>query len=338
MRKLNLIRPYLLLLIVLLLALAACSSLSSDPPPPLVIPTAAVTADSPALQPDATSDLPAPPTFAPATVPAAEPTNQPISQPTNQPIPQPTSRPTVSDGQYQVAFVTANDTLNVRSGPGVANGVVGELAPFASGVQITGPGQVVAGSTWVPISSGALAGWVNGRYLTETVAETAFCDDAAVTKLLADLETAVINQDGNLLAQLVHPERGLRIHHAWWNPEVRISQADARQIFTSAAGYDWGVQDGSGLPIVGTFKAEILPLLQADLVLATQTDCNEIVHGGTAGFVRLPDGYDAVQYYSLHRPGTDEFAGMNWGTWVVGVEKWLGGYYLSYLVHFQWEI
>ncbi len=336
MRKLKVIRPFRLLKIVLLVA--ACSGPGSDPTPQLVIPTAAVTVDASAVQPSATSDLPAPPTFAPAAEPAAQPTSQPISRPTDQPVPQPSARPTGDEVQYQVAFVTADDTLNVRSGPGVANGVVGELAPFASGVRITGPGQVVAGSTWVPIAAGALTGWVNGRYLTETIAETTFCSDTAVTKLLADLETAVINQDGNLLAQLIHPERGLRIHHDWWNPEVFISQVDARQIFTSAAGYDWGVQDGSGFSIVGSFKTEILPLLQEDLVLATETGCDEIMHGGTAGFVRLPDGYDAVHYYSLHRPGTDEFAGMNWGTWVIGIEQWQGAYYVSFLVHFHWEI
>jgi hypothetical protein len=190
----------------------------------------------------------------------------------------------------------------------------------------------------VPIAAGALTGWINGRFLVETISQTEFCNDPAVTKLLADLETAVSSQDGNLLAQLIHPERGLRIHHAWWNPEVRISRADARQLFTSAAGYDWGVQDGSGQPIVGSFKEHILPLLQQDLLLATETGCDEIIHGGTAGFVRLPDGYDAVHYYSLYRPGTEEFAGMDWGTWVVGVEKWQGSYYVSFLVHFKWEI
>ncbi|MCB9422850.1 MAG: hypothetical protein H6667_23830 [Ardenticatenaceae bacterium] len=328
MRKLNMIRPYLFLLIVLFLA--ACSAQGGEPTVSLVIPTAAVTADAPAVQATATSELPVPPTLAPTT----EPTSQPISQPTSPP-------PASSTGdeiQYQVAFVTANDTLNVRSGPGVVNEVIGELAPSASGIRITGSGQVVAGSTWVPIAAGALTGWVNGRYLAETMPETTFCQSAEVSKLVADLKTAVANQDGNLLAQLIHPERGLRIHHAWWNPEVFITQADARQIFTSAAGYDWGVQDGSGLPIVGSFKDNILPLLQQDLILAEETSCNEILHGGTAGFVRLPDGYEAVQYYSLHRPGTDEFAGMNWGTWVVGVEQWQGTYYVSFLVHFQWEI
>ena len=324
MRNMKVIR--LCLLMTLLWLLTACTITTADPTPQLVIPTAVARIDSPIAEATPTAPLPMPPTFQPSVPSTNEPTRQPIPQPTD------------DDPRFQVAFVTNDDTLNVRNGPGVDFDVVGELAPNAAGVEITGPGELVSGSTWVPIAAGGLTGWVNGRFLAETISKETFCENAEITKLLADLETTVINQDGNLLAQLIHPERGLRIHHAWWNPEVRISQFDVRQIFTSTANYDWGRQDGSGLPIVGSFKENILPLLQEDLVLATETSCDEIIHGATAGLVRLPEGYDMVHYYSLHRPGTDEFAGMNWGTWVVGVEKWQGTYYVSFLVHFQWEI
>lgn len=321
------IRPFLLLAALLLLA--ACGVSGAEPTqPPLVIPTAIVTTDRTVAQPTPTSELPVPPTF--------QPTVKPTSQPTSSPTEQPTPSQLVTDPPYQVAFVAADDTLNVRSGPGVANDIVGELTPDAGDVQITGLGQVVAGSTWVPINTNGLTGWVNSRYLVQSV--TDFCDEAAVTKLLGDLKTAVTNQDGELLAQLVHPERGLRLHHSWWNPEVRLTQADVRHIFASNIQIDWGVQDGSGNPIIGSFSQEILPLLQNDLLKAGESACDEILHGGTAGLVRLPDGYAPVHYYSLHRPGTEEFAGMNWGTWVVGVEQWQDSWYVSFLVHFQWEI
>jgi hypothetical protein len=152
------------------------------------------------------------------------------------------------------------------------------------------------------------------------------------------LKTAVTNQDGNLLAQLVHPERGLRIHHTWWNPEIYLSNAEVQAIFSSPVSHDWGIEDGSGNPIVGPFSQEILPLLQEDLLPAAETACDEILHGGTAGIVRLPDGYEQAHFISRHRPGTEEFSGMDWGTWVVGIDRWQGSYYLSFLVHFAWEI
>ena len=329
MRNLNVIRPFLY--VTLFVLLAGCGS-SAAPTPQLILPTAAVTADITAVQATPTPGLPPAPTMPPSSVPD----QQPDAQPTAPPTPQPTTPPVAAETQYRVAFVTADDTLNVRSGPGVANGIIGELAPDAGGVQIIGSGQMAAGSTWVPIAAGNLTGWVNSRYLTATVDN--FCADTNVPQLLGNLETAVANQNGDQLAQLIHPERGLRLHHSWWNPEIYLTQADARSIFTSSIPIDWGVQDGSGNPIVGPFKQEILPLLQQDLLPASESSCDDIIHGGTAGWVRLPDGHEAVHFYALHRPGTEEFAEMDWGTWVVGIEKWQGNYYLSYLVHYQWEI
>jgi hypothetical protein len=51
----------------------------------------------------------------------------------------------------------------------------------------------------------------------------------------------------------------------------------------------------------------------------------------------LPDGYQNVQYFSYFRPAGDEI-GFDWGTWVVGIESWQSKIYLSYLVHYNWEI
>ncbi len=245
--------------------------------------------------------------------------------------------PTASPVTYRVAYVTSDDTLNVRSGPGVDFDVVGELAPQATGVEITGSGNLVAGSTWVPITNGRVTGWVNGRFLTTAVSQAEFCEDEAVVALVADLQTAVTNRDNALLAQLIHPERGLRIHTYWWNPGVLVDGEERERLFTSRASYDWGIEDGSGFPIVGSFADVILPDLERDLLPATERGCHEILHGATAGLVQLPDGYEQAPYVSLYRPASDE-GGFDWGAWVLGVEWWNGRYYLSYLVHFQWEI
>ncbi|MFQ5420924.1 MAG: hypothetical protein ACE5EY_11260, partial [Anaerolineae bacterium] len=80
------------------------------------------------------------------------------------------------------------------------------------------------------------------------------------------------------------------------------------------------------------------PDLQKDLLPATEIACDEILHGGTAGSVRLPDGYQQTHYFSLYRPASATDNELDWGTWVVGIEQWQGTYYISYLVHFQWEI
>ncbi|RMG97754.1 MAG: SH3 domain-containing protein [Chloroflexi bacterium] len=243
-----------------------------------------------------------------------------------------------STPRYRVAFVTADDILNVRSGPGVSNPVVGTLPPDGKGIEITGSGVVVISSTWVPIRAGTLTGWVNSRFLTEDITAEAFCEDAAVMALLAELETAVANRDNTRLAQLIHPERGLRIRTAWWNPEILVRGDERNTLFTATTIYDWGVEDGSGFPIVGTFAEKIQPLLEKDLLNATETGCNEILHGSTAGLVQLPDGYQQVNFLTRMRPPAPDAIEFDWGSWVIGIERWQGVYYLSYLIHFAYEI
>jgi hypothetical protein len=226
----------------------------------------------------------------------------------------------------------------VRAGPGADQALVGSLPPTTNGIQMTGPGQVVAGSTWTPIVANNVQGWVNSRFLTEVVDAAAFCGDQAVTTLLQEWQTALASHDAGRLAQLVHPERGLRVRRHWWNPEVRLSQDEVANLFTSQTSYEWGVADGSGEPIEGSFSQVILPLLDRDLPAATQSGCNEILHGGTAGLVQLPDGYQPLNFYSFYRPGTAEYGELDWGAWVAGIERQQGRYYISYLVHYEWEI
>ena len=164
-----------------------------------------------------------------------------------------------------------------------------------------------------------------------------FCGDPATTALLDQLRTAVAEEDGRLLEELVHPERGLRVRLNWWNPEVLIAGNDVRQLFRAEKRQEWGTEDGSGLPIRGSFNEVVLPRLERDLLPATDRRCDEGVFGPTAGLTNLPEGYEAVRFYSLHRPAPAEQE-LDWGTWLVGIERWEGRYYVSYLVHYRWEI
>lgn len=322
--------------VALLFILAACGGAAEPTPlPTLTVPTelsAAIPSISAATEIPPTSPTAVPSSTSTLVAEPIEPTITLAATAVAATLPSPDN----ATGQttYAVVFVEPNDVLNVRSGPGVNFGIVGTVPPDARDVQMSGAGQLVSGSTWVPVQRGALTGWVNSRFLTQFVPGDAFCGDTAVLQLLDRLATAVANQDDALLAQLIHPERGLRVRLLWYERETWLDNQD---LLSDATRYDWGAAAGSGEAIVGTPAEILLPRLQADLLAATEQACNEILQGGTAGLIVLPDAYQALNYYAFHRPGTEEFAGLNWGTWVAGVEFWQGQYYLSTLVHYQWE-
>lgn len=336
-------RPTVALLFIFLLALtAACGGDSGEE---TALPTPIVEATQPAATTPAESPTAAATAVASPTSAAAEPTTAatPTIAPTLAPTETsaaPTEEAGASDGDYRVVYVTADDVLNVREGPGPEYDVVGELASDAEGIAVEEQGQTIIGeSTWVQVEQGGVEGWVNSRFLTEAVETAAFCEDADAQALIEELGTAIASEDGLLLGSLIHPERGLRIRHDWWNPEVFIEGEAAADLFTSEESYEWGTQDGSGFDITGTFAEVILPTLQEDFLGATELGCDELLSGATAGLVQLPEEYEPLHFFSAYRPSPEsDETGFDWGTWVVGIDRWQGEYYLSYLVHFDYEI
>lgn len=246
--------------------------------------------------------------------------------------------PTPADVEYRVAFVAANDVLNVRLRPDPAAPIVTELAADAAGIRVTGPGRNLPdGSIWRPVTTDRGDGWVNGDYLVEVVERDTFCGDPAVDDLLHRLRMAIAEQDGTMFSELVHPERGLRLRVNWWNNEIIVRDDGLVDLFRSTTVYDWGFEDGSGKPIRGSFGDVILPRLERDLLGAGEWTCDEGLFGPTAGSTYLPEGYEALRYYSAHRAGSDA-DDPDWGTWLVGIERSQGRYTISYLVHYRWEI
>lgn len=68
---------------------------------------------------------------------------------------------------YRVENVSVNDTLFIRSGPGVKYQEVGALRYDASGIRITGPVLQIGESRWVPIQYQGIEGWTNQAYLKQ---------------------------------------------------------------------------------------------------------------------------------------------------------------------------
>lgn len=334
----NYLKPLFLLLLLLSIA---CQNGGGRTVEEMLTAVSATTAAGTALPQDAPTE---PPTTDPSPLPLSPtpepPTAAPTAAPTSGPVITNTVQPTPNQAaaaRYRVIYVASDDVLNIRSGPGVAYDVIGALAYNAEGVQVTGDGVFVENSTWLPIAKNSLEGWVNGRFLTTAFDPQTFCASEAAQRLIDQFQTAVAQEDGALLANLIHPERGLRVRLAWWNPEVRLEGDGRLALFTNETIYDWGVQDGSGAPIVGTFGDIVLPSLQAT-VPAVEPTCNELIAGGTAGLVTLPAGYGQHTFASFHTPGTAQYDNLDWTTWLLGFEMWQGELFVSYLVLYRWEI
>lgn len=76
---------------------------------------------------------------------------------------------TAHERPWRVVGVAANDVLNIRSGPGVSNAIVGVFQPGARGVRITGRIRTLqSGAVWAEVRGSGLpggTGWVNGRFI-----------------------------------------------------------------------------------------------------------------------------------------------------------------------------
>ncbi len=330
------------LLVFVVFLIAACNPTETEP-----------SASSPDLEPaggtdelivtptvDSNSALPSPriETIPIATVPS---NSLPEVEPSPTTIVEATQHgdtPRQSHPVFQVAYVEAEDTLNVREGPGVEFGIRGEIKPGVQGLTKIESANSSSNDLWFRIDDGELDGWVNSRYLVEIDNPEGFCQSADVVALLEELLIAMSLSDGTRLKELVAESRGIGIRRHWWNPEVYYRRDDVAKIFNENESHYWGTADGSGDDIEGTFSEVMGQLVTNNLLNSTETGCNEIIHGGTAGLTVLPASYEGINFVSLHRsPEPDEFE-LDWGTWVIGIERWEGEYYISFMVHYEWEI
>lgn len=251
------------------------------------------------------------------------------------PITQPTFEG--GTGTYAVILVLDDDVLNIRSGPGVEYSVVGTLAPGETGIVRTGRSSSVGDDQWVEIrSSVGSLGWVNADFLTEYVTPLAFCEDARSMTLLRNFEAAVTTSDGEMLKSLVSPVHGLDVVYIRSGMIANYTPEEANWAFQSAYEVDWGLEAGSGETVEGSFPEIILPALQ-EVFTDVSFACNEVVLGGATYVAEWPGKYANINFYSLHKPGTEPFAGMDWRTWLTGVEYVNGEPYLFALLNYQWE-
>ena len=106
--------------------------------------------------------------------------------------PEPTTPPAITFGTdetagvLQVRNVSADDVLNIRSGPGVDNDIIGTLSPEAWHVQPTSNIATVDGVLWREVDKGdGTVGFVHANYVTysQTTCDDSFVVDASIANV-----------------------------------------------------------------------------------------------------------------------------------------------------------
>jgi hypothetical protein len=173
---------------------------------------------------------------------------------------------------------------------------------------------------------------------TETAVPTvppAFCNDTRGRDLITSFTNAIAAKDGALLSSLVSPAQGMDVLYYRNGKVVNYDVEHAKFVFETTFQADWGLSFGSGEPTLGSFQEIVLPDLGLVFKPTAEIVCQQLKVGGATYVPEWP--YPYLDYYSVHYAGTDEFGGLNWQTWGVGMDYVDGKPYIAALVHYVWE-
>ncbi|HCK67167.1 MAG TPA: hypothetical protein DHW49_12965 [Anaerolineae bacterium] len=313
-----------LLMILIITACAPAPQVTSTPLPTSFFAT------EPATLIQASPTLPIQTTFVPSATLA--PPNIPANTATSiPPI-------TAMNNPYAVVLVLPSDVLNIRSGAGVSNNIIGTLQSTGTNLNRTGPATSTGGDRWVEIQnpSGG-TGWVNANFLTEQVSSSTFCSDTRVTELLNNTKSALLNSNGELLSSLISPVHGLDLRLWRYGTVANYSPEEAKFVFESTYEVSWGPAPGSGEETKGSFSAQPLPKLKEVFSSSYTSNCNNTLDLATFSVQPVPAEYTNINFYTIYKPGTEQYGGLDWRAWIVGVEYVGGKPTLFALIHFQWE-
>lgn len=233
----------------------------------------------------------------------------------------PVVAPDDPDGRI-VALVADDDTLNVRSGPGVSSTVIGRLVPGVS-VTVAGQTQVVGNWPWVTIDTPVGPGWVNSFYLSEFARSTHFLD-CLVNDLRIRLGGSPADCDavtpGTKLSDIVS-ERGLWVvHHA---DPIRFALDEVDGLLDDPETYRWGsnaLGPDSDEIRPRTFRQAIADRFVGSFESDTQTRLGEPIEGpnGRPASAAVPAYFENLPYVSVFDPGDDpQYGGLDWTGWIV---------------------
>jgi hypothetical protein len=154
---------------------------------------------------------------------------------------------------------------------------------------------------------------------------------------LNTLGSALLNSNGETFGSLVSPAHGLDARLWRYGTVAHYTPEEASWVFQSVYVVSWGPAPGSGAETSGTFSGELLPKLQEVFGADYSLHCNDTLDLATFSLEPWPAEYTNINFYTVYKPGSEEFGGLDWRAWAVGIEYVQGNPKLFALIHFQWE-
>ena len=245
-------------------------------------------------------------------------------------------------GRFAVVGVYSDDVLNVRSGPGVGNMIVGTIPYFGRNVEVHAGVEPVDDSWWVPVVYQTLNGWVNNSYLARQVGDTG--DDLAARTAQAVL--ALRDHDMDQVASLVHPVKGVTfspytyvrgLQGAPGQADLVFNRDQVRGLWTDPTVYLWGMYAGSGEPIEMTFAAYYQRFVyDVDFAQPDAVGFGETIGQGST-INNIPSVFPESTTVEYHFEGFDpQYSGLDWRSLRLVWEMSDGTWYLVAIVHDEW--
>jgi hypothetical protein len=155
---------------------------------------------------------------------------------------------------------------------------------------------------------------------------------------------ALKEKDMNKLAQMAHPDKGIRFSPYGFvdkDKDLTFKPSAIGKLLEDNNVYEWGTYDGSGEPIKLKFADYYAKFVyDADFVKAPQTAINKTTGKGNMAN-NMGEAYPAAQYdfVEYHFSGFDKkFEGMDWKSLRIVFEKDGSRLLLVGIVHDQWTI
>jgi hypothetical protein len=153
---------------------------------------------------------------------------------------------------------------------------------------------------------------------------------------------ALKNNDSGKLADLAHPEKGIRFSpyaYVDLKKDLVFKPEGIRNGFSDQTKYTWGNYDGIGDPIELTFQEYLKKFVyDQDFSKAKEIGINHSI--GTGNTINnASQAYPEANIVEYHFPGLDpRYEGMDWRSLRLVFENTNNNWYLTGIIHDQWTI